>query len=229
MPRASIVSISVPDRVIHLDRTLYKPAPGVDIDSSVRDDGTDMPTTRIRKGNVLCKAATGRYVEADDADAVIDAQATVTALETADADWASTTITITENGIAIVTVTLAGSDDTDAEVAAALNADGIFKGRFKASVVSSRVVVKSLEPGAHKTVKVAGSLATAFGASGTTATGTWGEYVVTEETVDVVDENGTAVHAPCECSIASHYDESELITLTPEAKRALERAGARFG
>lgn len=135
-------------------------------------DADNTPTTQLRRGLVLgYDSASLKFVDA--ADALVDAntQAVVTASETADTDWDGETITVQEPEFGnSVTVTLAGSDDTDAEVVTALNANHLFTSFATASVSGSRVVITAHKYGTR--LEVTSSLSTAFGASGTTSTGT---------------------------------------------------------
>ena len=88
--------------------------------------------------------------------------------------------------------------------------------------------VTALEPGAHIGIKVTSSLADAFGASGTEARGTDGDYQVTTEYCDQVGPLGAASHASVHTVGCGHFDESNLIGLTADAKRVLLARGSRF-
>jgi hypothetical protein len=206
------------------------------VDSGCTDSTT--PTYRLRPGTVLVKrTSTGRYIAANDSNADVPTQAVVTASETADGDWASATITITLNGIALVTVSLGGSDDTDAEVVTALNGNAIFAANCIASASGSRVIVKTLRGGADVALKVTSSLSTAFGASGTFASGTDPEVAVTDDWVDLQDDAGNAINAPVKALCRGHFDLSELIvagtagslrTMAPIAYAVLAKRGSIF-
>lgn len=196
------------------------------LDSGNTDTGST-PATRFREGNVVVyKTSITQFVEANDSTGDRNTQATVTAAETADSDWRGATITCKYKGVQITVVTLATTDDTDAEVVTALNADADFAAWFVASTVASRVTIKSLEAGADVHIEVTSSLSTAFGASGTTAFGTDADYAITLADTDLVDSDGTAVDATVRAAVTGDFDESNLVNLTAEARATLSRRGA---
>lgn len=199
------------------------------IDSSNTDAGST-PTTRMRPGNVLVKrTSTGRYIEANDSNGDRNAPASVSASETADTDWQNAVITVTVDGGVSFSVTLGAADDTDAEVVAALNGNAVFAANCKADVSGGVVRIRTLEAGAHKHLTVSADLATAFGSAGTSGNGTDADYVVQLPYVDLEDENGTATHAEARVARVGHFDESQLINLTAEARATLSRRGSFFG
>jgi hypothetical protein len=228
----SVSSLSVSDRVIHIDESIYEPGPAAQLISTATDSGAS-PTTTIRKGNCIVKKTSTGLFYIDDGitnagGADRNTPASVTAAETADGDWASKTITIYVDGGPAQVVTLGATDDTDAEVVAAimLQTTGV-----KATVVSSRVVIKTDGAGAHRTLTVASNLSTAFGASDSVpAYGTDAEYYITEEEVSTLDPNtGSAATVEVKTSFKAYYDESQLLNLSAEARATLSRRGARFG
>ncbi len=194
-------------------------------------------TTILRPGNILLKDTATKIYYDDATTGDPSTQATVTAAVTADASWASKTYTFTVNGVALVTVTSGGADDTDAEIAAVFNANAIFAANLVASVVSNRVVVKTLAVGADMQLLVTSSYATAFGASGTAAHGTDGDWVVVTDWVDQLDGNAVAsVQHGIPCVRTGHFDDARLVwggvegiaTVHQDAIRVLRKRGARF-
>lgn len=225
------------DAVIHIDETDFLAGPEVVLKSTVTDAGAT-PTSTIRKGNVIVKKTSDGLYYADDgttnaAGADRNTQASVTALITADATFDSKVISVFVDGVALPPITLGSGDDTDAEVAVALNANAIFAANCVASVVASRVVIKTLRSGRLTSLKVSSNLTTAFGANGTTSHGTDADYLVTEEEVSTLDITGAAVNTPVKTSRKAYYKESALCSsngaISDEAKTVLFRNGARFG
>lgn len=185
------------------------------------------PDHRHPPGTVLgYRTSTGKYELADSGSVRVNTPAYADALETADTDWQSATITVTVNGQAVV-VTLGAGDDTDAEVVAALNADAGFAGVAFASVVASVVRVSARSMSDHLTV--VSSLATAFGATALASEDpVYGIYRVTTAFYDLKDIDGTAVDALAHVLEAGHFDESELSSLTNDARAALLAQGSKF-
>lgn len=227
----SKVENTLSDAVIHIDPTGYEAGPDATIKSTVVDSGAS-PTTTIRKGCVIVKeSGDNLYYLADDtndgAHGDRDLPPSIPALEAADTDWDGTTVAIIDEGGVTQTVTFAGSDDTNAECIAAINAqtDGIL-----ADESGGLIRVRTTQGGAHKHLSVTSSLATAFGAAAVTARGSDAEYLVTEEEISMVDPHSLAVaNRPVRTSRKAFYDESELKHTTVEALAALRRNGSRFG
>lgn len=199
------------------------------LDSGNVDSGS-VPTSRLREGNVMVKrTSTGKYIEADDANGDRNAGAVVTAAEAADSDWQSADITVSQNGGDKVTVSLGGSDDTNAEVATALNADADFARNYIADGSGALLTITSLRTGEDVQLTVTSDLATAFGANGTNASGTWADYGVLQRPVDQADDAGTASDTHGSIAYAkARFKESLLINLTPDARRALIGRGCSF-
>ncbi len=199
------------------------------VDSALTDAGST-PTSRIRPGQVLVlDTATGRYFPANGATGDRNAGASVSALETADTDWQSSVITITFDGALGIAVTLGAADDTDAEVVVALNANAIFAANAIADVSGGVVRIRTLEAGRHKHLTVVSDLATAYGATAIEDSGSDADYRVATDYVSLVDDNNTAVSAPCATALVGFFDESNLRNLTSEARATLSRSGSFFG
>ena len=120
-------SLDLPTRKIlrFVNPAHEKKGDAITLKSTVVDTGNGLArTTLIRAGLlVVKKTSDSRYYRADDGSVGADrnAGAVVAAAEAADADWASKTVSLFINGRLIVTVTLGGSDDSNAEVATALS------------------------------------------------------------------------------------------------------------
>jgi len=204
---------------------------GVGVLDAGNTDAGSTPATRFRPGNVVAlRTSTGRFVAANDANGDRNTAASVTSDEKPDADWQSKTLTVTSSEGDVVVV-LGGADDTIAEVVTAVNAAAA---ALNIPIVAADsgaadlLVLSTTRKGAGTWIKVTSDLATAFGAAGKEDSGSDADYRVTEEHADLIDENGTAVHARCATSRAGHYDKSELINLTGEALDVLSRRGSVF-
>jgi len=207
---------------------------GVEADASAilesaNTDANNTPTWRFREGNVVVKrTSTGQYVEANDSNGDRNTQAYVLSIEDVDSDWASSTITVKVNGFQITAVALASTDDTAAEVAAALNADTDFAAHCNAEVSGSKVNIETLHGGADMHIEVTSDLATAFGTTLNKGYGTDADYRVTLQAVDLKDESDTAIAGHVRTARIGHFDESNLINLTAEARVVLSRRGSIF-
>ena len=202
----------------------------IQLDSTVVDARSD-PTTLIREGLVVVLVtADGNYILADTAGGDRNASASVSASETADADWQNATITVTVDGGQPFDIVLGAGDDTDAEVVTALNANAVFAAHCLADVSGVRVRIRTREAGAHKSLLVEADVASMFGAAGTEDSGSDADYRVIEKHLDMRDPISlAAVDSPAESTIVGHYDESELGSLSAEARATLSRRGSIFG
>ena len=229
----SFTTSTFADRLIHTDENNFLAGPDAVLKSTVTDSGSS-PTTSIRKGQCIVKKTSDGLYYLDDglanaSSADRNAAAVVTASETADGDWASKTITVTTLG-GKRTVTLGGADDTDAEVVTAWNADADGKSLAVASASGGRVIFTSTAKGAHVHMLVESNLTTAFGTSGTAASGTDADYLITEQDVSMLHPATNAVaDRPVRTSRKANYDESELLNLSAEARSVFARRGASFG
>jgi hypothetical protein len=200
------------------------------ISSAELDVGT--PTYRIRAGNVMVYSTSlGKWVlTSNTTDADVATAADVAASETADADWQSKTISAYRNGALIVTVTLGGGDDTDAEIVTALNGNAIFAANCIASASGSRVHVKLLNAAPGDVLTVTSNLSTAFGANGTSDAGEEPEFRVLIDTGYVIDpvNKTTAVDDEQRMARRGHFIEANLLGLTQVARAALIRQGCLF-
>lgn len=227
-------SYSLPERNIFKNLSILDPALSVLIDSSVVDAGST-PTTLLRPGLGLVKrTSTGKWILASDSNGDTNTPATVTALETANASWASKQIDFyLDGGLARSTpsfsVTMGAVDDTDAEIVVALNANAIFAANLIADVQASRVRIRTREAGAHKSLRVFMNVYTgSFGALGTEANGTDAEYYVLGEYVSMLDGSGVASDMLGKSHWRARYLNSQLIGATADMKSALVRRGCSF-
>lgn len=232
-PLPALVATTLADRRILLDDIGRREGADITLDSTNTDAGS-VPTFRMRPGNVVVReAASGRYREANDALGDRNTPAAVTALVTGAVAHQLAVITLSVDGGPAFAVTLGAADDTDAEIAAALNANARFAGECIADVVAARVRIRTINAGSGKTLEVSDDVAapdSLFGAAATPsrAFGADADYRVTADFADLEDENGAAIDAPVKNFFAGHFDESNLINLTAEARAVLSRRGAHF-
>ena len=225
-------ALELPCRAVLRNTQGARKGGAITVDSTVVDTGNGLArTTLIRQGLLVVKVtSTGRYIRADTNGGDRSAPPAVTASETADADWASKTITLKRNGATVVVVTLGAGDDTDAEVRDALNANAIFAANAVASVASSRVVVTGLVGGAGESIEVVSNLATAFGTYGTSDAGEDADYRVLGDDGglpgDMFDPAGAVANQTFANWIAGDFDSSKLIGTTGDALAVLARRGS---
>lgn len=236
MPIFAHQSTTKPGRVVRLLQAPFVPGTDVLIKSSVTDSGNSaMRTTILRPGFVVVKKTSdGLYYAATFSGSNGDrsAAASVSSATGITTSWASTTQTFVVNGGASIAVTLAGSDDTNAEVVTALNASALFHAAgLIADVSASAVRVRTTEGGAHKSFVWTSSYADTFGTGVASAEGfgTDADYRVIEDYVDMVDESGSVADSLAKTSMAGFYDESQLINLSGDARAVLTRRGSIFG
>lgn len=201
----------------------------VTLDAATVDSGNNPPTI-LRRGVVVAKkTADDKYREADSGVVEVAAGAQAQSAEDADGDWPTTTITVTKNGGSEVDVTLSGGANTNALVAGELNGDADFAKDYVADGSGSPLLITTKETGDQCNILVTSTLADAFGPNGAEGQGSFADVGILEEVVDmrdisgaVKDNNATIVRGPC------RVVESELVSLTTDAKRALQARGAVF-
>lgn len=197
------------------------------------------PNFRAPPGTVVVKeSGDGLYYLADGADGAsagdINTAAVVTSLEAADTDWDGTDIGWAVYGpdglIESGSITLAGTDDTTAEVVTALNANARFAEHLIASGSNGNPVVITSRKKGLVTVRITQTvITTGYGASGITAQGTEADYRVITQHADVKDLNGvSAASKPVASLTAGRFKESELLHLSNEARAVLRSRGSTF-
>ena len=204
----------------------------VTLNSATVDSG-NTPTTILRKGLVVgLETSAKTWIDASDALVNANLGATVSSLEAPDADWQSITITSTQSGGGHYSqVALGAADDTIAEVVIAMDADAnqnLFYSHAD-SGAGDLLNITTLETGGDAYISVTSSLATAFAAAGTTAFGSWGQFGIVDEVIDMLGIDGS-VEAKHVNIITGNcvVDESKLTSLTDDAKRALAANGVVF-
>lgn len=230
-------NLSIPDRRVLMQPALEKDKIDV-ISASTNVDSGGPRTTMLRPGTILLKGASDNKWYDDETGGRASAPATISSSEAPDADWQSATITLTIDGVAVVTVTLGAADDTIAELVTALNANAAFRANAIASDSGAADLVKidAIDPAVH--LKVTSSLATAFGADGKEAFPTEADIAVITEYCDQLNPLGTAADARVSAVRAGVFDESNLlwqgaaISATvddwPDMRRILVQRGSRF-
>lgn len=200
---------------------------------------TNTPNFRCPPGMVVVKeSGDGLYYKADTADGAsagdINTAAVVTSLEAADTDWDGTDIGWAVYGpdglIESGSVTLAGTDDTTAEVVTALNANARFAEHLVASGSNGNPVVITSRKKGRISVKITQTvITTGYGASGITANGGEADYRVIMQHADLKDVEGTAMASKMVGTLLSgHFKESELLHLSAEAKAVFIGRGSIF-
>ena len=188
------------------------------------------PTSKIRAGTVLVAAQRSKtFVVATDDRAERTREARLVSLAPADAQWATTILTASlgkETGFAVVLD--ANAVDT-AAVVDQLNRNLAFSVHFLADEDPNGLVrIRTRHSGADAFLHVTSSYAQAFGPRGTAGIGRDPVVCVADDLGELRDVEGQAVPALVPTIAAGHFRESELIALTPEARRVLSRRGSLF-
>lgn len=200
----------------------------VTLDAATVDSGNS-PTTILRRGLVLAKTSGGDWIDAADATANENEAATVDSLEPPDSDWTGKILTFILNDEESFTVTLGTITDLNSAIAD-LNADLAFYANFIAEDDGSgNLRVKTRRKGADQYLSVAANLSTAYGGVAVTDRGSYGEFGVLEEPVDMLDISGAA--AAKNGLVVTHnatVDENRLTSLTEGARVALAANGFKL-
>lgn len=221
-------STTISGREVLIDDSLATEAGSITLDSGNTDTGSS-PTTRFRPGNVVIKrTSTGRFVEANDANADDLGAATITTSSHADAT--ADIVVVGNHGT--ITVTVSTGSGTEANCATDLNADADFAAHYTASSGGGELTITSNEVGPDEWFYMGAGTSDSYGfAEGENngVRGTQPDVRVTAEYADLVDEEGTAVHADVLAYRRGHFDASQLINLTAEARSLLTARGSIFG
>lgn len=229
-------SIDLNDKRVLLKRPPQEALDVVVSDSTNVDSGAT-PTTLLPPGTVLLEGASDGIHYDDTSGGAISTQPAVESAESVDADWNGKTITLTIDGVDIVTVTLTTGTPAAADVVTDLNANDVFRAHALASVSSTtKVTVTAHKRGAAVHLKVNSNLTTAFGDSGTEDRGTDGKWVVTTKACDQLNPAGTAADARVpvvRLQAGVELDESALRwassgTLHQDFYRVAHQNGVRF-
>ena len=203
--------------------------------STTVDSGSS-PTTIIRPGNVLAKISTGKYTEANDSQVTESAKASVTGTVTDASSAAGFSKTFKwkyrdgEEQTVTMGSTTAEYDD-NSEIIAALNADADFSADLLAAASGNFVVITSKRGGSLEYFKITdGTLNAVLGfVDNTEHAGSDGDYVVVTDYADMLDGAGVAADQHgVTCVRRGHFDESNLINLTKDARRVLTQRGSIF-
>lgn len=213
------------------------------VSGCVRDSGST-PTHRIRAGAMLVKStagftdtttgvvvAAGEYVQADNAyGGDRNTQATVTT-KLDISSWNTKTFIYSVNGITMPTIT-GVTADTAAQMVIDLNADENFNANLKATASGSKVVITSRR--ADTVFKVLdGTINDVGGAEATLSdnveyTGTFADYVITDEWIDLHDFNDSSISSTAQGFPVGCFVSSAIRNSTYEGRRNMERRGSEF-
>lgn len=201
-------------------------APQTVIDGTNSSDATNTPTWRVRPGMVLgLDISAGLWLNADHANVDVSAPASITSSSHTDGNGV---IKLVGPG-GTVSVTTATGSGTEANNVTDLMADATFKAHYIATSGGGELTITAIDPNADFYVH-SDTMATAAFAEGIAnkVQGVPGQYRVVADFADLQNEDGTAVNAPVRCYARGHFDESNLINLTPDAKIQLSKLGSRW-
>lgn len=221
-------STTLSGRRVLVDDSITPEVRSVTLDSGNTDSGST-PTHRFRPGNVVARrASTGRWVEANDANAdVMGSPAAITSSGHTDGNGV---ISVTGNH-GVISVTTTTGSGTEANNATDLNADAAFKAHYVASSAANELTITARAVGKEEWFYITSTtMATAAFAEGVdnAVAGEDPLVGVTLEYADLKDDDGTAVHAECLVAMKGHFDASNLINLTAQARATLAKQGAKF-
>lgn len=239
MPAIELTSAGRADRRIFMDGgDLSRGAEiAVTVLSTTVDSGGDPRTTILRPGNVLCKiSGTGKYTEANDSQVTETVHASVTGTvsdASSNAGFGKTFKWKYKDGPeqTITMGSTTASHDTNAEIVALLNADPDFSADLIAEESGNFVKISARRAGSMEYFKVtAGTLNAVLGfVDDTEHKGTDGDYIVLRDYLDMFDAGGVASDQHGVTVVRKgHFDESELINLTADARRILTQRGSLF-
>ena len=208
---------------------------GVTILSTTVDSGST-PTTILRPGNVLGKISTGKYTEANDSQITESTIGSITGTVTdasSNAGFGKTLKWTYRDGVeqTITMGSTTASHDANAEIVVILNADADFSADLIADESGNFVRIRTKRGGSLEYFKITdGTLNAVLGFTDNTEVyGTDGDYVVTDDYVDMRDADGTASDQQGVTAVRrGHFDESNLINLTQDARRVLTQRGSIF-
>jgi len=189
-----------------------------------------LPVDKIPAGTVLVAAQrSSTFVVATDDRAERARPARLVSLAPADPQWATTVLTASlgrDMGFAVVLD--ANAVDTGS-VVDQLNRNLAFSVHFLADEDPNGLVrIRTRHSGADAFMHVVSTHAQAFGVQGTAAIGRDPVVCVADDLGELKDVEGRAAQALVPTIAAGHFRESELIALTPEARRVLSRRGSLF-
>lgn len=223
-----ISTTTITPRKILLSEALTVNGEQIVLDSGNTDAGAS-PTHRMRPGNVVIKrTSTGRFVEANDANADGLTAPTITSTSHADA----TDVIALVGPWGTISVTVTTGTGTEAECATDLNANADFAAHYVASSAGGELTITALEGGADQWFYMDATTHANYGfAEGVdnVVLGADPDVRVVTEAGDLQDHEGTAQHAPAVNLMRGHFDQSQLINLTGVALEVLARRGSVFG
>lgn len=185
---------------------------------------------RIREGTVLVRLRNdAHFVVATDPRADTSGPAELASLVPADASWANTSLTLSLSpGLGFSIVLPASIQDT-AGVVDELNRHAGFRGHFLADEnARGHLRIRTLAGGPDAFAHVVSTLPAAFGRQGIARIGREPEVVVADDLGELKDIEGKPIPAVVPALSVGHFRTSELIALTPDAKRVLTRRGSLF-
>lgn len=188
------------------------------------------PDHWIEPGTVVVRRrGSQRFVHATHPDGERNRPASVSALVPADPAWGGTVITVSlAEGLGFPVLLQPNVADNAAAIDALNQAPG-FTSLFLADEdAAGRVRIRTRAAGAGEVLHVRSSLDAAFGPEGVAASGLDADYRVTDAWGDVLELPGRPIHAVVPSLLAGHFEERELVHLTPEARVVFSRRGSIF-
>lgn len=229
----------ISDRLVRLSDFGRENDKAITILSTATDPGNST-TTILRKGLVMGRLSTGKWDACSDGSIVVSTHATVTNTGQATYDLTGgKTLTLDVDGLP-VTLTTTGLISTSASATVAscvavFNALALSQGGAAANLSfsasgSSFIVITHRIQGMHRYFRVTGGTGnTSFVFATTKNHGTDGQYGILTDSVNMKYKDLAAVADQFgNIGTTGFWDESELLSMTSDAKTVLIRNGAVF-
>lgn len=210
-----------------IDDSIDPEGDSITLDSGNVDAG-QTPTSLFGPGNVVIKrASTGRYVEANDANA--DDLGFPSITTSGHGDATADIVLVGNHGT--ISVTVSTGTGTEANCATDLNADDDFKPHYKASSSGGELTITARNAGPEEWFYMDATTSDTYGFAEGEANAVQGTLPDVRVTADYADleVNGAAAHAEVRAYRRGHFDESALTNLTAKAKAILAGRGSIFG
>lgn len=188
------------------------------------------PDYWIEPGTVIVRRkGSGRFVHASHPDGERNQPASVSSLQPADPAWANAVITASlAQGLGFAVLLDANAVD-NAAVIDQLNQSQAFAAHFLADEdANGHVRIRTRGSGAQRQLHVHSALAAAFGPTGRAGHGLDADYRLTDAWADLRELGHGPAHYLVPTVLTGHFDESQLLHLTAEARVVLSRRGSIF-
>jgi len=188
------------------------------------------PDYQIEPGTAIVRRrGSARFVHAGHPDGERNQPAAISSLQPADPAWANALITVSlAPGLGFPVLLDANAVD-NAAVVDQLNQSPPFAANFLADEDANGMVrIRTRDAGAQCRFHVQAAIPAAFGPNGAAGHGRDADYRLTDAWADLLEPGNGPVHYLVPTVLAGHFDEAQILHLTPEARVVLTRRGSIF-